>query len=238
MSHLIPLPRFVASAALLGAVAMPGSLAAQHEHSHASGAVDGAMAGAVAAGRHVKLSPRRAPNAADSARAAAIAATLRAALAKYKDPRAAEADGYKLFAPNVKGQKVYHYTHWGHAVRNAFSFDPARPTALLYERGADGTLVLVGGMYTAKKGASPAELDERVPLSVAQWHLHVNLCVPGKGREERWAETRGGAPVFGPLSQIDTKEACSAAGGRFHPVLFNWMVHANVFQKDVWGHEH
>ena len=230
------LTRFLGTSALL---AIPATLAAQHDHgSHASGAVDASMGGAVHAGRHVRLSPTRRPNAADSARAARVVLELRAALAKYRDPKAAEADGYRLFAPNAKGQKVLHYTHWGHAARNVFSFDPARPTSILYERRPDGTLALVGGMYTAKKGATPEELDARVPLSVAQWHLHVNLCVPGRGNEARWTETRNGAPLFGPLSAIDTKEACSAVGGKFHPVLFNWMVHANVFQPNAWAHDH
>jgi hypothetical protein len=52
----------------------------------------------------------------------------------------AEADSFRPFAPNVKRQKVLHYTRYAWAARAAFAFDPARPTSLLYRREPDGSL--------------------------------------------------------------------------------------------------
>ena len=209
---------------------------------HASDAVHGAMAGRLNESLHMRMTPVRTASAADSARARRITAELRRALAKYADPTVAEADGFRLFLPGVKEQRVFHYTKWGHAARAQFRFDPARPTSLLYRKGADGRMVLVGGMYTAPRSATMAELDARVPLGIARWHLHTDFCLPERGEERRWSETRGGAPLFGPASPIATKEACDAVGGRFMPTVFNWMVHANVFDGDdlatVWGDGH
>ena len=200
--------------------------------------VDESMAGHLTANAHMRMSSRRSPNASDSARASKVANDLRAAIAKYADPKAAEADGYRLFAPQMKNQRVFHYTSWSNAFRNNFSFDPARPTSLLYKRDPSGSMKLIGAMYTAPKAASMDDLDKRVPLSVAQWHLHTNWCVPPRGSESRWRETVKGKPKFGPLSDADTRKECDAVGGKFHPVLFNWMVHANVYETDVWGDDH
>lgn len=171
-----------------------------------------------------------------------MADTLRRAIARYADVRVAEADGFRPFAPNVKGQQVLHYTRSAWAVRAAFAFDPATPPALLYRREPDGSLRLIGAMYTAPARASLTELDRRVPLSIARWHLHTDVCLPPRGRRDRWAEARDGKPVFGPLSPVAIREACDAVGGRFLPRLFGWMVHANVLEGDdptvVWGMPH
>ncbi|MDF2773917.1 MAG: hypothetical protein K0S86_3414, partial [Geminicoccaceae bacterium] len=139
----------------------------------ASHAVHGAMSGTMDANPHLRLSPVRTATAADSSKAAAIVAEARVALAKYKDVRAAEREGYRMFAPGVKNQNVYHFTKLGAAIREHFRFDPAQPTSLLYKPDADGSLRLVGAMYTAPKDATPDELNERVPLGIARWHLHT-----------------------------------------------------------------
>jgi hypothetical protein len=203
-----------------------------------SHAVHDAMSGAMDENPHLRMSPHRVATAADSARAARIVREARSALARYRDVRVAERDGYRMFAPNVKGQRVYHFTKMGSAIRAQFRFDAARPTSLLYRKGADGSLRLVGAMYTAPRDASWEELNERVPLGIARWHLHTNMCVPRIADRERWREVRDGRPVFGPASPIATREACDAVKGRFLPTVFNWMVHANVFEDDVWGDEH
>ena len=191
---------------------------------------------------HMEMSPTRPRAPGDSARAATVARELRAALMKYRDTSAAVADGYRMFMPQVKQQRVYHFTNNWRAVQEGFRFDPTRPTSILYKRGADGKLELVGAMYTAPKRFSPDKLDARVPLSIARWHKHVNWCVPKRGDARRWLERANEAPVFGPESPIATKEACDAAGGVFHPVLFGWMLHANVFEGDdaatIWGDDH
>lgn len=197
------------------------------------------MQAAAVEGLHLTLTPERRASAADSARAAEVAALLRNAIEKYRDPRAAEADGYKLFAPGVKQQRVYHYSKLSNAIAAAFAFDPARPTSLLYTRESDGTLRLIGAMYTAPHGTSLEELDRRVPLALARWHEHTNLCVPKWRERTRWRETRDGQPLFGPHSPIATRDACEAVGGVFRPRVFGWMVHVNVFEADPWaGHHH
>lgn len=196
-----------------------------------------------AASAHMRMTPTQARTAGDSVRAMAIADTLRRALEKYRDPAAAERDGYRLFAPNVKDQKVYHYTKRGNGFLEAFRFAATKPTSILYVRDSvTGALKITGAMYTMPKRTSPAQLDKHVPLSVTQWHLHTNLCVPAKGDEARLSEKRNGVPIFGVEGSITTKAACDAEHGRFWPELFGWMVHANVFGgtdlKSVWSHDH
>ncbi len=90
-------------------------------------------------------------------------------------------------------------------------------------------------MYTMPKRASLSRLDDRIPLSVARWHKHVNWCLPKKGDQNRWLERKNGMPVFGPESPIATKVECDKVGGQFEPTLFGWMVHANVFAGDDLG---
>ena len=181
---------------------------------------------------HLTLSPERPPTRADSLRLAAVTDTLRRVLFKYRDVHAAEADGFRPFAPRVKGQPVLHYYRPGWVFRARVAFDPARPPTLLYRPGPDGRLTLIGAMYTAPPSASWAELDRRMPLSLVRWHRHVNLCVPSLGQRERWQERRDGAPVFGPESPIATRAACAAVGGRFVPSIFGWMAHVEVGEGD------
>jgi hypothetical protein len=191
---------------------------------------------------HMLMTPARAGTTADTMRAGAIVSILRKSIAKYRDTTAAVADGYKMFAPQIKQQKVYHFTNSWLAVQEAFRFDPAKPASLLYTKRADGSFVLVGAMYVAPKRFSLDQLDERIPLSIARWHKHVNWCIPGRGDSERWLERKDGHPVFGPESPIATKQACDAVNGAFRETIFSWMVHANVFAGDdpraIWGDEH
>jgi hypothetical protein len=218
-----------------GATRRPATESGAADPSHA---VHDAMSEEMSANPHLRMSPSRTASAADSARAAGIVSTARVALAKYKDVRVAEREGYRMFAPNVKNQPVYHFTNMGVAIRERFRLDVAMPSSLLYKQDADGTMRLVGAMYTAPKDATPEELNERVPLGIARWHLHTNMCVPRLRELERWREVDNGLPVFGPASPIATREACDVVDGRFLPVVFNWMVHANVFEDDAWGHGH
>lgn len=205
------------------------------------GGHEGHETAAASTSAHMRVTPKRTATRSDSARAAAVVAELSPAIGKYRDVRAAEADGFKQFAPGVKGQRVYHYTNNRNAFREHFRFDPAKPTSLLYEDRADGKRVLVGAMYVAPKRASLEELDERIPLGIAQWHAHVDICIPKRGERERWLERRDGQPVFGPAGLITTKAACDEAGGRFHEQLFGWMVHVTLptapGQPATWGHD-
>jgi len=194
------------------------------------------------ASKHTEVSPERRPSPGDSARALKLAAELRQAIAKYKDTSVALADGYRMFLPNLKNQKVYHFTNNARGFEAAFHFNPAKPTSVLYKRGADGKLVLIGAMYTMPKNSSADRLNDRVPLSIARWHKHVNWCMPKPGDDQRWLETREGHPTFGPESPIASKSECDAVRGEFHPSLFGWMIHANVFAGEdlatVWGSDH
>jgi hypothetical protein len=216
-----------------GVVALIGGRARAQSHDYSS--MD-------ANGPHMEMSPLRRATSADTARAASIAATLRTALAQYHDTVAAVNDGYRMFMPQVKDQKVYHYTNNWRAIQEAFRFDPAKPTSLLYRKNPDGQFVLIGAMYTAPNRFGPDKLDARVPLSIARWHKHVNWCIPKRGDTERWLERRDAKPVFGPESPIVTREECDAVGGNFHGNIFGWMVHANVLTGDdpaaIWGDEH
>ncbi|HYN79949.1 MAG TPA: hypothetical protein VES88_00490, partial [Gemmatimonadaceae bacterium] len=195
----------------------------------------------VAMAAHMEMTPRRLPTTADSIRAMGIVAELRTAVARYRDIRVAEADGFKMFAPQLKNQRVYHFTKNLWALENQFRFNPGKPTSLLYRKDDQGRFVLIGAMYTAPKQYSAADLDKRIPTSVAQWHKHVNWCLPRRREKSRWVETKNGRPVFGPLG-VATREACDAADGRFMKEVFGWMVHASVFASDdpkvIWGEHH
>jgi hypothetical protein len=231
-----------------------GQLLAQHSSSHAdtaSGSHSQGMAGmemsvagdwkAAAMAKHMAYSPTRPRTLGDSVRAAQIINELRQAIAKYRDVRLAEEDGYKMFAPEIKNQPQYHFTKAGNALRNQFGFDPARPTSLLYKKNNAGQFVLIGAMYTASKRTSVEELDQRIPLSIARWHRHVNWCVPRRNEKDRWSETKNGRPVFGPLG-VATRQECDDAGGRFIPQAFGWMVHATTFAgnnlSSIWSDDH
>src|SRR5205814_8212608 len=155
--------------------------------------------------RHMAYSSVRPLTAADSARSASVINELRQAIAKYQDVSVAEADGYKLFAPQIKNQPQYHFTKGWNAFRNQWGFDPARPTSLLYKKDAQGQFHLIGAMYTASGRTSEDELNERVPLSVARWQRHVNWCIPKQNAKERWYEANNVLPIVGPLD-LTTKE--------------------------------
>ena len=191
-------------------------------------------------GPHLDLTPVRKAAPGDSARAARVAAELRRGIEKYRDVALAVADGFRMFAPQVTEQPVYHYIHPLRTMREAARFEAAEPSSLIYRKRADGSLELYGAMYTAGVRATLEELNARVPLSIARWHRHVNYCFPTERR--RMSETRDGKPLFGPVGILSTRADCEAAGGEFTPQLFGWMVHANVFAgtdpKAIWGADH
>ena len=184
---------------------------------------------------HMAYTTLRPENAADKARAAGIVTDLQRALAKYQDYHAAEAAGFKPFHPEIKIQKVVHFTKTWYGLKAAFTFNPDEPTSLLYKRTPDGGYKLIGAMYTDRKKATEDQLNERVPLSVARWHRHINLCFPERGTDH---EDRGLDEVRFDGS-IATKQECDAAGGRFFPQVFGWMVHVYPWEQNaklVWAH--
>ena len=173
-------------------------------------------------GAHMRMTALRPANPKDTQRADQIVAVLREVLERYKDYRVAEADGYQIFLPQMP-QHEYHFNNYWNGFVESFTFDPARPTSLLYRKTRDGG-ELTGAMYTAPRTATLDQLNERVPLSVARWHEHLNLCMP-----RRDSTTRADWTKFGLSGSIATEDACTQAGGRFFPQIFGWMVHIYPF---------
>jgi len=178
------------------------------------------------AGAHLHMTEMRQPAPADVARANEIVKELRAGIEKYRDYHVALNEGYKIFLLNLP-QPEYHFTKYRNGFMEAFRFDPSQPTSLLYKKTADG-FELVGAMYTMPKRATEDQLNERVPLSVAVWHLHTNLCMPQRSemRTADWGK-------FGLKGSITTREACDDAGGNFHPSIFGWMVHVYPYEDSL-----
>ncbi len=175
---------------------------------------------------HMHTTAMRPQTPEDTARASEVIAQLRSGIEKYKDYQVALNEGYKIFLPNLP-QPEYHFTNYRNGFIEAFTFDASRPTSLLYKK-VPGGFELVGAMYTMPKRATEDQLNARIPLSVAMWHLHTNLCMPQKGqlRGADWTK-------FGLRGSIATEEACDTAGGRFHPVIFGWMVHVYPYEDST-----
>lgn len=206
-------------------------IAETQEHHHEAGATQAMSDHHERMGPHMKWTERRAVAQGDEARAAKIVHALKAALVKYQDYRIALKDGFEPFHPEAE-QPHYHFTSKWRGFKAAFRFNPTEPTSLLYKKTATG-YELEGAMYTAPKRMDEADLHKRVPLSIGQWHAHVNLCFPRK-KEGPTDLTR-----FGFLGSIATEEECNAAGGKFYSQVFGWMLHIYPFeqsQEKIWTH--
>ena len=194
-------------------------------------------------GPHMKMTALRDAHPGDEDKAKQVVEAARRAADRYKDYKVALADGYKIFLPNLP-QKQYHFTNYWYGFEAGMRFNPDHPTSLLYEKHGDD-YKLIGVMYTAPKKATEDELNSRIPLSVAQWHAHINMCVPPDSKKREMWRLHA---KFGLAGSITTKEECDAAGGRFVPQIFGWMVHVYPFEQkpeDIWsverqmhGHDH
>jgi len=193
------------------------------------------MEGHMDMGPHMKMTALRQPRPGDAERAHQVAEAAHLVSERYKDYHLALADGFHIFLPNIP-QKIYHFTNSAYAIEAELHFNPQHPTSLLYEKHGDD-YKLVGVMYTAPKHFTEDQLDERIPLSIAQWHEHVNFCAPPKDRRNELFKPH---PEFGLRGSIATEQACDAAGGKFRPVIFNWMVHVYPFENNpanIWSVE-
>jgi hypothetical protein len=193
------------------------------------------MEGHMDMGPHMRMTELRPMKPGDAERAQAVVQAARQASEKYLDYHVALNEGFKIFHPEVP-QKMYHFTNYSYAFEAFMHFNPEHPTSLLYEKRGDG-YKLIGVMYTAPKRFTEDELDQRIPLSIAQWHEHVNFCLAPPGQRNQYLQPH---PRFGLRGSITTQEACDAAGGTFHPIVFNWMVHLYPFEKDqasIWSVE-
>jgi hypothetical protein len=112
-------------------------------------------------------------------------------------------------------------------------------------------------MYSAPPTDDPADLDKLIPLSLAHWHAHTNICLPTGITEDdvingrirpsrpRFAHDDSmnsgmmqarlgylGDPRFGFTGTIFEQAECEAVGGNFHKQIFGWMVHVYPFTSD------
>jgi hypothetical protein len=221
----------------------------------------GAMGKRMVMSAHMTMTEPRPPTPADVERARQILETMRAALSKYKDYKAAMADGYEPFMPTVP-QDVYHFANRQVTVGEYLGdFDLKHPGSLLYEKSTFGGWKLVGAMYDAPPKDTPAQLDRLIPLGIARWHQHTNICLPAGVTEQDVMNGKIGArmrpdissaidgpmqrssmarmrfgymadPRFGFTGTISTQAECEAVGGNFHPRIFGWMVHVYPFEGD------
>lgn len=216
------------------------TLASQATHSPAV-AVDSqaqaALAGVIAGilsdtSSHMRMGPTRAATVADSARAAGIVLAARAALSQYADVGLAERDGYYRNMPWLEDQPIYHYNNARNfSAADSGAFDLARPVSLLYKKDGQGHMRLVGAMYAATASAAPDSLDALLPISMAHWHEHVNLCWPGPSVTRYIPHTVDARTVFWLKLYLSVTVAseCRAAGGQFVPIEAGWMAHVYLF---------
>lgn len=220
-----------------------------------------AMGGQMGMGAHMVMTSSRPQKPNDIERAHDVIDTLRRALVKYHDSRVALSEGYRIFLPTV-AQEVYHFTDYGAASREySGHFDLAHPGSILYVKNSSGDYVLVGAMYSAPADYTPDQLDALIPLSVAHWHAHTNICLPngitlddllrgdiGTTHLDMPGTMPMGSPSsapainrrlgfladgrFGFTGKIADAAECEAAGGHFLKQAFGWMVHVYPFNGD------
>lgn len=177
---------------------------------------------------HLKWTAKRIATIEDKERAARVLQTIRQTVEAYRNYRVAVNKGYRPFLPG-ESLPYYHFTKKLNRFKAPLEFDLTQPTALLY-RKADRDFELIGAMYTMSKEAGERELDAVVPLSVARWHAHVNVCIPPKGVTD-WAR-------FGLKGVIKAEAECTKADGWFLPQLFGWMLTVFPFEETpekIWG---
>jgi hypothetical protein len=183
---------------------------------------------------HMYMTELRSPEPGDQSKSDRLVAAAKTAMAPYQDYRKALADGFQIFLPNIP-QPQYHFTKYLYGLEARSHFDPLKPTSLLYKKTADNEYKLVGAMYTDRVDAGEDELNERIPLSIARWHQHINFCKAPMGQSAGYF---GPDAKFGLQGSIVTKEACDAAGGVFFPHVLGWMVHVYPYETDprrIWS---
>jgi len=176
---------------------------------------------------HMYMTVLRPPQASDRHKADTLIAAAKAAMAPYQDSRKALADGYEIFLPNIP-QPQYHFTKYAYALDARSHFDPLKPTSLLYKKTDDGGYKLVGAMYTDCVDATEHELNERIPLSIARWHQHINFCQAPPGQKAAYF---GPDAKFGLRGSITTQEAVKQRRGSSTPMcLGGWFMSTRMRQ--------
>ncbi|MGH7863712.1 MAG: hypothetical protein ACREQB_01885 [Candidatus Binataceae bacterium] len=220
---------------------------------------DGSMHGAM--DPHMRMTALRPSQPADEARAHQIVAALRESLAPYSDYRVALAEGRYVFLEQLP-QDEYHFVSQTNSLREYQGHpDLSKPGALLYAKDNQQRYRLVGAMYSAPPNATPEQLDAIVPLGVARWHAHTDICLPQgislddliRGEfGQRRTDLAGLLPIgangslmkynlrfgvfadgrFGFTGKINDAHSCEAAGGDFIAQAWGWMVHVYPFAGD------
>src|SRR5437763_12643883 len=175
-------------------------------------------------GPHMKMTSYRPVTAGDVARVEAIAQNAHVCFDKYKDYHLALRDGYQIFTPDV-AQDIYHFANVRNFSEAQTTFDLAHPSALLYKKVADG-YQFVGVMYSAPANVTTEQLNQRIPLSIVPWHLHVNFCLPAGDTRQTLFNANS---LFGLTGTITTQAQCSKAGCTFYSSMYGWMVHIPLF---------
>ncbi len=185
-------------------------------------------------GDHMQMSVKPPAQPGDAARAARIEAAARTVVDHYRDAATAVRDGYAPYFDSGKMGAEIHYVNLQYSAQERQQIDYAHPGAILYKRAPQG-LVAVGVMYSAAPDADAAELNARVPLSVAPWHRHVNIC---KARDIPLTDQMQSDSKFGFRGSIHTEDACQQADGKWLPVVFGWMTHVYPNASgaaNIWG---
>jgi hypothetical protein len=220
-----------------------------------------AMGGQMGMGAHMVMTASRPQTPQDIERAHVVMDTLRRALVRFHDSRVALSEGYQIFLPTVP-QEVYHFTDYSAAQQEYMGHsDLTRPGSILYVKNSSGEYVLVGAMYSAPADYTPDQLDAIIPLCVAHWHAHTNICLPNgitlndvlRGDVgASHLDMPGMLPVsssaaapainqrlgfladgrFGFTGKIADAAECEAAGGHLLKQAFGWMVHVYPFNGD------
>jgi hypothetical protein len=183
---------------------------------------------------HMCITPMRPVQPGDEERAKALIAQVKATIEKYKDYKKALADGYVIANPKVI-QPQYHFNNTANIRLADTQFDPTKPSSLLYYGTPTQRYRLEGVMFTDSTSANLDELNQRIPLSIARWHEHINFC---GAPADKVSQYHGDHPKFGMFGSIHTAEACKAEGGTFFPVIFSWMIHVFPYEdnlKDVFS---
>ena len=175
-------------------------------------------------GPHMKMTPYQPITTSDITRMKAIVQNAHVCFDKYQNYHLALQDGYQIFAPNIP-QDIYHFANVQSFVEAQTTFDLAHPSALLYKKVADG-YQFVGVMYSAPAKVTAEQLNQRIPISIAPWHLHVNFCLPAGDTEQTLFNANS---LFGLTGTISTQAQCSKVGGTFYASMFGWMVHIPLF---------
>lgn len=183
----------------------------------------------MAMSRHMYMTQLRPMQPGDEAKAEAVVAQVKAAIEKYKDYKKALADGYEIANPK-KEQPQYHFNKHANWEAENQRFDPTQPSALLYRRTPTQRYKLEGVMFTMDPSATEDQLNARIPLSIARWHVHEKFCAAPADKVQDYVSEH---PKFGMFGSITTADACKAEGGTFYPKIFTWMVHIFPYQDNL-----